>query len=81
MSDGPEWFAPRRRGIGTGVPISWQGWLLSLALIAALGLAYWMFGNNNPKALAILVPAILIYVIIAARTTKGGLRWRWGDDE
>ena len=30
MSDGPEWFAPRRYGFGTRMPISWQGWLLTI---------------------------------------------------
>ena len=23
MSEGPEWFAPKRYGYGTGIPISW----------------------------------------------------------
>jgi hypothetical protein len=81
MSDRPEWFAPKRYGFGVGWPIAWQGWLLSAVLIALLALAYWLFGDNNPRALAIVVPAILGYMIIAAWTTKGGLRWRWGEDE
>lgn len=80
MSDRPEWFAPRRYGLGTGMPIAWQGWALSLALIALLGLAYYLFGNNDLRALAIVVPAIFVYVLIAARTTRGGWRWRWGED-
>ncbi len=80
MSDRPEWFAQRRYGLGTGMPIAWQGWALSLALIALLGLAYYLFGNNDLRALAIVVPAIFVYVLIAARTTRGGWRWRWGED-
>ena len=30
MSDGPEWFAPKRYGYGSGLPISWQGWAVLL---------------------------------------------------
>ncbi|MEO5810181.1 MAG: hypothetical protein ABIR51_09040 [Sphingomicrobium sp.] len=81
MSDRPEWFAPRRYGLGTGLPISWQGWVVSLAFIFLLGLAYYLFGNNDLRALAIVVPAILGYVLIAVWTTKGGWRWRWGGEE
>ena len=81
MSDRPEWFAPRRYGLGTGMPIAWQGWAVSLALIALLALAYYLFGNNDVRALAIVAPAIIFYVLIAAWTTKGGWRWRWGGDE
>ena len=81
MNDRPTWFAPRHYGYGTGMPITWQGWLLSLALVAALALAFALFGNNDWRALTIVVPAILIYLIVAALTTKGGLRWRWGEDE
>lgn len=29
MSDGDgAWFAPKRYGYGTGLPIAWQGWTL-----------------------------------------------------
>ena len=34
MSDGPEWFAPKRYGYGSGLPISWQGWVLTLGFVA-----------------------------------------------
>ena len=81
MSDRPIWFAPKRYGLGAGWPIAWQGWALSLALIALVGFAYWLFGGNDLRALAILIPAVLGYVLIAALTTRGGWRWRWGGEE
>jgi hypothetical protein len=34
MDDGPEWFAPKRYGYGAGLPISWQGWALTIAFLA-----------------------------------------------
>ena len=40
MSDGPEWFAPKRFGYGAGLPISWQGWALTAAFMGfSIGLA------------------------------------------
>lgn len=43
MSDGPEWFAPKRYGYGAGLPISWHGWALTigfLALVIGLSLRF-----------------------------------------
>ena len=43
MSEGPEWFAPKRYGYGSGMPISWQGWAVTLgfaAVVAALIAAF-----------------------------------------
>ena len=33
MSDGPEWFAPKRYGLGS-TPITWQGWALTFGFVA-----------------------------------------------
>ena len=78
MSDRPEWFAAKSYGLGAGLPISWQGWAILLGFIAIVGLAAWLFGEDDPRALAIVIPAIAILLIITARTTRGGWRWRWG---
>ena len=43
MSEGPEWFAPKRYGYGAGPPIAWQGWALTIGFIAvavALGVMF-----------------------------------------
>ena len=34
MNDRPQWFAPKRYGYGAGLPISWQGWAVTVAFIA-----------------------------------------------
>ena len=79
--EGPEWFAPKRYGYGSGLPIAWQGWAV-LALFAALvGFSFLLFGTDNPRALAIILPALAALMIVTALTTRGGWRWRWGDDE
>ncbi len=74
-----EWFAPKRYGYGSGLPISWQGWLVMIAyLILVIGAA--IFVSEKPIIFfGILVPATLGLIIVTARTTRGGWRWRWGD--
>jgi hypothetical protein len=81
MSDGPEWFAPKRYGYGSGAPISWEGWALTLGFVAiTIPLAIW-FANRPLQLIAALVPLTIAFMIICARTTRGGWRWRWGEKD
>jgi len=81
MSDGPEWFAPKRYGLGSGLPISWQGWLVLLIYIGTIIGAYFLFGEKNPAAIAVLIIATAVLLLVASRTTRGGWRWRWGKSD
>ena len=80
------WFAPKRYGYGSGLPISWEGWVVLVGFFACIGLleyffmwtsdprdgAPWMFGG-----VAVLVVAL---VLICRAKTEGGWRWRNGGD-
>lgn len=79
VSDGPEWFAPKRYGLGSGRPISWQGWALLIGFMAVVIGAGAGFGDRPLAALAIIIPAAIGLILVAARTTRGGWRWRWGN--
>jgi hypothetical protein len=79
MADGPEWFAPKRYGYGAGLPISWQGWALTLGYVA-LVIAISVTLKDRPLQLvAIVIPLTAVLIVICARTTRGGWRWRWGE--
>lgn len=81
IEDGPQWFAPKRFGYGSGLPISWQGWAVTIGFFAlTLGLVV-NFGEKPLQLVAILLPVTLGFLLICARTTKGGWRWRWGEDD
>lgn len=81
MSDGPEWFAPRRYGYGAGMPISWQGWALTLGFVAIAVALPWIVRRNPLAMLAAFLPLAIVFTVICARTTRGGWRWRWGEDD
>ena len=81
MSDGPEWFAPKRFGYGAGLPISWQGWVLLAAFLTICFAVSAFFKDQILVTLAIMVPLVATFIVIVARTTRGGWRWRWGKDE
>ena len=78
MTDGPEWFAQKRYGYGAGLPIAWQGWAVLGVYMAVVGLTVWLLEPWPPAIFAILVTATFLLVLVSARTTRGGWRWRWG---
>ena len=79
MTDGPHWFAPKRYGYGAGMPIAWQGWALLGLYMAIVGVTIWLLEHRPLAIAAILLPATFLLVLITARTTRGGWRWRGGD--
>jgi len=81
MSDGPEWFAPKRYGYGAGLPISWQGWALTIGFVLLTILVALGFGNRPIQLVAAIIPLTVAFVVISARTTRGGWRWRWGEED
>ena len=81
MSDGPEWFAQKRYGYGSGAPVAWQGWVVLLAFFVAIGIDTYFFALRPLIMIALLIPAIVALLVITSRTTRGGWRWRWGDDD
>lgn len=82
MSERPEWFAPKRYGFGAGLPIRWQGWAVTAAFLAVVLSLAWFLEDSQPMAMGSLVLlATLVFLVITARTTRGGWRWRWGSEE
>ena len=81
MSKDRDWFAPKRYGWGVGVPISWQGWALLLGYFVLLGLASLLIRYSWVGYGSIVAIVTIVFIVISARTTKGGWRWRWGEDE
>lgn len=81
MSDGPEWFAPKRFGYGSGLPIAWQGWVLLIGFLVLTLAAALLLANRPVALIAVLAPATILLMIVCARTTRGGWHWRSGSDD
>lgn len=83
MADKPDdeaWFAPKRYGYGAGLPIAWQGWVvltLHLALIAAGAI---ILGRSPVAMVAWVLIASFVPLPFIAAKTRGGWKWRWGDN-
>jgi hypothetical protein len=81
MDDGPEWFSAKRFGYGSAMPCSWQGWLVLLMYFAIVFGSAVLFARKPMVLLSIVIPATIMFLLVAARTTRGGWRWRWGEKE
>jgi hypothetical protein len=81
MANGPEWFAPKRYGFGAGLPIAWQGWAALGAFLALIAAASLLLAYSWLAYVSAVSTLTLLFILLAARTTKGGWRWRWGGDE
>ena len=81
MNDGPEWFAPKRYGYGAGLPISWQGWVLLVGYIALIAGAGFLIPYGWVGYASVVTMLTAAFIVVVARTTKGGWRWRWGENE
>jgi hypothetical protein len=81
MSDIPEWFAPKRYGYGAGLPISWQGWVVTIGYIAIVYALIWRLYYRPAALIAAIALPTVAFIVITAKTTRGGWRWRWGGEE
>jgi hypothetical protein len=73
------WFAPKMFGYGV-TPVTWQGWLLTLAFTVVLIAAILLIPGDLAR-ITVAAALILGFCVIAARKTDGGWRWRWGPDD
>jgi hypothetical protein len=75
------WFAPKRYGYGTGLPIAWQGWALLGAYILIIGAASLLIADHPLVYAAIVLAATILVIAVAAARTRGGWRWRSGEED
>jgi hypothetical protein len=80
-SDSEGWWAPKRFGYGAGLPIAWQGWAITLAYCAVVTLSAWLILPHSISAFVIItLGATAALILVCAFKTRGGWRWRWGED-
>lgn len=81
MTNENDWFAPKRFGYGASLPIAWQGWAVLLGYLAATVIAAVLCLPTHIGLLLALVAILTLpLIVVSARHTRGGWKWRWGDD-
>ena len=75
------WFAPKRYGYGAGLPISWQGWAVTLGYLGLITASTCIIRYTWIGYASVVAMLTAVFVVICARTTRGGWRWRWGEKD
>ena len=70
------WFGERRFLPGFPRPVSWQGWVVSVIVVAVIVLDARYLRIPTPLGVAVLVLALAAYALMAWLTGGGG--WSWG---
>jgi hypothetical protein len=73
------WFAAKRYGYGSSLPITWQGWLVLAAFVAGV-LLVGLELSGASRIIGILV-CVAAFGIICFLKTEGGWRWRWNEPQ
>ena len=81
------WFKAKRYGWGTGLPLTWQGWLFTILLVVLILIAAFVDGicSSTIELKAVLRFVLdtlllsLVWLICIKDKIEGGLKWRWGD--
>ena len=75
------WFPAKKFGIGWRLPVTWQGWVVSLSyLLIILGGSFTLADTPRSKMFFLLFALALTILFIYICIKKGEkLKWRWGD--
>jgi len=76
-----DWFAAKRYGIGSGLPIAWQGWALLVGYLILVVLASFLIPISWLAYFSLVGFLTGLFILISAKTTRGGWRWRWGSEK
>src|SRR4030095_11321939 len=80
-TDMPDWFAPKRHGFGSGRRMALQGWLALASFIGITVPSAQAFKDKPLIMGSIMVPVSALFILVAAKPTRGGWRWRQGGDQ
>lgn len=73
------WFRAMRYGWGWSLPLSWEGWVIFIAYLAAIFAGIYLLPPEKHKVAFTLLVLVSSLVLVAICWVKGEpLKWRWG---
>ncbi len=76
------WFPAKRYGWGWGPPVTWQGWVVTLAWLAIVIGAIPVLDPRRRPILFVAFLLAMTLVMLGVCYAKGEPpRWRWGESE
>jgi hypothetical protein len=75
------WFPAKKFGLGWGLPVTWQGWLVFGVYAAGIVAgALYLADKFRPGEFIALVAALTAALVAICWWKGEPLRWRWGDE-
>ena len=75
------WFPAKKYGLGWGLPIAWQGWVVvSAYILLVTGGAFFLSGSAaNRIWLSSYIGVLTIFLIFICWKKGEKMEWRWGN--
>jgi hypothetical protein len=77
---GKPWFRAKRYGYGSSLPCSWEGWLASAALLAAIIAINVLAGDRAGWATPAVLVVVAAFCVVARLKSDAPWKWRWGGE-
>ena len=74
--DDDAWFAAKRYGYGSGLPIAWQGWAILLGYVALIASAALLIRYSWIAYAGIVAAASLAFIAVCASSARSESRRR-----
>ena len=75
--DDDVWFEPKAFGLGIGRSVAWQGRAVRIGyIVAMIALSFGLMPGHPVPYSVIAVALTAAMLVVSARHTRGGLRWR-----
>jgi hypothetical protein len=75
------WFPAKRYGWGWGLPCSWQGWFILLALLLTVAWAGVALLPRDPVRFVVVTSGTLLAFLLICLVKGEPPSWRWGNDQ
>lgn len=73
------WIAAKTYGWGWGLALTWEGWIVFLALFTLLSLGFvWFPADEQPVRLIGFTMLLTLGMILICLAKREPPRWRWG---
>lgn len=81
MTNDGYWFRARKYGYGSGLPLRWQGWAVLIGYMLIVTAAAGLLAPRTIVGFLLVIGVSTAFLFTICRSrTRGGWRWRWGDE-
>ena len=76
------WFRAKRYGLGWGLPLTWQGWVVFLSWLLIVPLGVWFLTPSGKAVRGAFIGTMVVILLVICywKGDPAGRRWQSGND-